>query len=45
MADKELNTTENDVIAMFNQLKAGQKVETDGKDLTLDEGKVLLESK
>ncbi|MCY7185733.1 hypothetical protein [Streptococcus gallolyticus] len=45
MADKELNTAENDVIAMFNQLKAGQKVETDGKDLTLDEGKTLLESK
>lgn len=45
MAGKEqLNTTENDVIAMFNQLKAGQKVETDGKDLTLDEGKALLES-
>ncbi|WAW99484.1 hypothetical protein OIY87_03815 [Streptococcus gallolyticus] len=42
MADKELNTAENDVIAMFNQLKAGQKVETDGKDLTLDEGKELL---
>lgn len=45
MADKELNTAENDVIAMFNQLKAGQNVETDGKDLTLDEGKTLLESK
>ena len=42
MADKELNTAENDVIAMFNQLKAGQKVETDGKDLTLDESKELL---
>ncbi len=46
MADKEqLNTAENDVIAMFNQLKVGQSVETDGKDLTLDEGKALLESK
>lgn len=42
MADKELNTAENDVIAMFNQLKAGQEIETDGKDLTLDEGKELL---
>lgn len=43
MADKELNAAENDVIAMFNQLKAGQKVETDGKDLTLNEGKTVLE--